>query len=630
MTDLITRRLPADLAARLPRGTGLPSATDRAWWQRLAAARPATAAWLRSEADAVQASRIPDLPLAGVAAFWPTGDRSGHEQPYFARRRRLACLTLAEAIDGDGQRLDAIAEHLWAIVAEPLWVLPAHAGYRRGAMDTSAWIDPVPEPGWEGVDLFAAETAQVLAECVEVLRAPLQARSASLLAWVRQAVTTRVIDPIVHAEPWDWSTPETKWRRWPWWIFTPRNNWTPWCSFGAISAALILDDDRDRAAALVRRLCGALDGYLAVQPADGACDEGLSYWNAAVGELLQTLELLTPVLGEDVFREPLLRALASYPAAVHVGGERFATVADARPLARPRRELLWRFGARCDLPALSALTQVLAAPGAAPGTEHTGAQLMQWRRALCWLPANESAAIAAPTDRDDWLPGVQLLVRRCAGVALVAKGGHNDENHNHNDLGHVALAVDGQPRLLDVGIGTYDRSSFGGERWSSWLVRGAGHNAAVVNGTEQAPGRAYAATAERLADGLRLDLSVAYPVAAGIASYQRSARLSADGVASISDTLAVTTPEWSAAITLYTPDTVTPDASGVLRLHGAGRELQMSVDGDLQVIACEPVPLDDPLLVAGYGPQLTRIRLAGHGPGNAAWWTITVTPHRAP
>jgi hypothetical protein len=614
-TSLATA-LPADLITRLPRGSGLPTADDRAHWKTVAAERPALVAGIIAEAEAALATPVPDLPLAGLAAFWPTGDRVRHETPYFARRRRLGALALAEAITAEGRYLDAIAEHLWAIISEPLWVLPAHAGYRRGAMDQSAWIDPVPAPGWEGVDLFAAETAQVLAECVELLRTPLERRSRSLIDWVQRAVIERVVQPVAAAEPWDATTPETKWRRWPWWIFAPRNNWTPWCSAGVLAATLLCDDDRTRASAVVRRLVGALDGYLASQPADGACDEGPSYWNVACGQVLVALELLADVLPARVWQAPVLHAQARYPLAVHVGGRRFATIADARPDARPRQHLLWRWGTHLGDDGLQRLAAALPDDALEAGT---GSALLSWRRTCAWQPAQRPAAVAV-VPSDSWLAGVQVLVRRAAGVALVVKGGHNDENHNHNDLGHVAVAVDGQPLLVDVGIGAYGRATFGPERYTSWLTRGAGHNAAVINGVEQVAGAAYAASAQRLDDGLALDLTRAYPTTARIESYHRTAQMDATGAIRIEEHLRLP-GAWTAEFTLYTPAGVTVQADGALLHPAQGQGWALRLEGGLALVAVEEQPLDDPLLMAGYGPLLRRLvlRVAGHDTGH---WTL--------
>ena len=38
------------------------------------------------------------------------------------------------------------------------------------------------------------------------------------------------------------------------------------------------------------------------------------------------------------------------------------------------------------------------------------------------------------------------------GLYLAAKGGHNDESHNHNDIGNFIVYADGRPILIDAGV----------------------------------------------------------------------------------------------------------------------------------------------------------------------------------
>ena len=41
------------------------------------------------------------------------------------------------------------------------------------------------------------------------------------------------------------------------------------------------------------------------------------------------------------------------------------------------------------------------------------------------------------------------------GFYVAAKGGHNAESHNHNDVGSFIVYADGYPALIDVGVEAY-------------------------------------------------------------------------------------------------------------------------------------------------------------------------------
>ena len=48
---------------------------------------------------------------------------------------------------------------------------------------------------------------------------------------------------------------------------------------------------------------------------------------------------------------------------------------------------------------------------------------------------------------DFYAPAAQWLVKRTPTYGFAAKGGHNAEHHNHNDIGHFIFAMDGRPIL---------------------------------------------------------------------------------------------------------------------------------------------------------------------------------------
>lgn len=49
---------------------------------------------------------------------------------------------------------------------------------------------------------------------------------------------------------------------------------------------------------------------------------------------------------------------------------------------------------------------------------------------------------------------------RDEGFLFTLRGGHNGESHNHNDLGALAVFLDGRPVIVDPGRVTYTAHSF--------------------------------------------------------------------------------------------------------------------------------------------------------------------------
>src|SRR5690606_39837945 len=67
-------------------------------------------------------------------------------------------------------------------------------------------------------------------------------------------------------------------------------------------------------------------------------------------------------------------------------------------------------------------------------------------------------------------------------LGVVVKSGHNGENHNHNDLGSIAVAVDGVPLLPDLGRETYRSETFSDRRYELWNMRSDWHSTPLPRG----------------------------------------------------------------------------------------------------------------------------------------------------
>jgi len=113
---------------------------------------------------------------------------------------------------------------------------------------------------------------------------------------------------------------------------------------------------------------------------------------------------------------------------------------------------------------------------------------------------------------------------------VAAKGGHNNESHNHNDAGNFIVYLDGLPVLIDSGIETYTAKTFSSSRHEIWTMQSNNHNVLTITGFQQASGITY--TADKVQydssnDAVELVLGIAktYPKKAGIGYWKRSIKL---------------------------------------------------------------------------------------------------------
>ncbi len=464
---------------------------------------------MRAEADRARSTPIPPLPFGLFHLFETTGDRGAYEAPYFDRRRRLAGLALAAVIDGTDDHLTALADLIWDICNEYTWSLPAHLPLGVDAVHAHR------VPPEQVVDLFAAHTAHALAEVLALLGERLD----PWLAYrIRGEVERRIFEPLFN------DPRHFEWESLP-------MNWSAVCGGCAGMSALILVDDRERLAGMIDRVIRSLDCFLEGFGSDGGCPEGIDYWVYGFGFYTYFAEMLRSFTAGriDLLRGERIARIATFPQVVSLGDGAYINYSDAAEHTTIHPGIGSRLAARFDKPI----------PGLRSPDFH-GDPIYRWGNVTRDLLWTDAAALAAPVgDGSFTLADLAWVVERRimdgVTVAFSAKGGHNDEPHNHNDLGHFILHLGGESLLADLGAGVYTRQYFGPERYESLFTGSQGHSVPLINGQGQQAGPDRAADVlnyNQRPDGVEfsLDLTRAYGDV-GLESFTRSFDWSVDTAA---------------------------------------------------------------------------------------------------
>ena len=608
-----------------------PAAAQRKPWEELPA--PLRAAGIR-RGKQLLGHRWPELPAALYLDFARTGNRQRYEGPYFGRRHALGSLVLAECMEGKNRFLDDIANGIWAICEESSWCIPAHNS--GGAL---------PDVARPAVDLFAAETGALLALTWYLLRDRLEAVDPRLPARIRTEVEARILDPFLSRDDFWWMGMRGRGRL---------NNWSPWCTSTCLAAFTLVEPDERRRREAVAKSLGILDRFLAGYHADGGCDEGPSYWTVAGGALFDCLEILrSATRGRiDVYDEPLVQEIGRYIYRAHISGDYYVDFADCPGTVHVPAGLIYRYGRRIGDERLASfgsywhrkagrssllggsLLRVLpnlfdtegigrSGPSAGSGSPRSSGQ---------GTPRAQSRGGRPPFVRDVWLDGTQVMVAReregsDGGLYLAAKGGHNAESHNHNDVGQFIVYSDGEPVLVDPGVGVYTRETFSHRRYEIWTMQSAYHNLPTVNGVQQGVGEQYRAARVRyrLDDagaGISLDLTPAYPKESGIRSWRRICRLDRGAAwVQITEEFALARPSKEVVLSLMTPCRPRPIGPGGFALRTLKGTVLLVFDGHLRA-EVEPIRLDDARLRATWGPRLYRVLLRPRRAVAKALWGI--------
>ncbi len=113
-------------------------------------------------------------------------------------------------------------------------------------------------------------------------------------------------------------------------------------------------------------------------------------------------------------------------------------------------------------------------------------------------------------------PGAEWFVKRGKNYCFAAKGGHNQEPHNHNDVGSFVFLKGGEEIFIDTGSGKYTRQYFSNERYTIFEPSSRSHNVPIIDGEYQKFGREYAARDFKYEDGiLSFDIAGAYGLTDG-------------------------------------------------------------------------------------------------------------------
>lgn len=438
-----------------------------------------------ANADAAMQSEIPQLYASLYLRFATDGNRSEFEAAYFERRILLKKLLLGEIVQNENKYTGKIIDLVWLILEESSWIIPAHNFNTDSATDRTAAKIPL-HYGYDDthtfVDLFSAETAALLSLVYYYLKGKIEASSPNTVNnRILYAVHKRVLTPFMHTENM-------------WWMgYTGEkpNNWNPWILSNILLCTACTQENQLQREQLTAKALRVLDNFIDNYAEDGGCDEGPHYWGEAAGALFDAFEILDDLTGgkTDAFSHPLVYNMMDYIRKVHLTGNFFANFADADPAFYEEGfpEAI-RMGQRTNNAALESFAATLTKE-LLPLYCDYGHNYRALKNMCMQLP-KENNYIAADFDV---LPNLQLAVWRKGKFCVAVKGGHNDESHNHNDIGNFIVLRDGKPIFIDIGAPTYTKDVFSDKRYTVFPTASEYHNLPVVGGHTQKAGALYRA-----------------------------------------------------------------------------------------------------------------------------------------
>ncbi|MDH6306057.1 hypothetical protein M2459_002799 [Parabacteroides sp. PF5-5] len=494
--------------------TPFPTLDDRAGWAK------ADQTMLKKyieDAEALLDYEWPTVPATASLAIARTGNRQVYENISFSKRATLGTLLLAEIAENKGRFIDQIVNGVWSICEESWWGASAHLPPSKeysGLMDVTQPI----------VDLFASETGLLLAWTDYYLGEKLDIISPQIRKRIYNEVDHRLFQPFMTK--YHWWMGESNDGRGP-------NNWNPWICSNWINFVLLLEKDKEKRSSMISRSLAILDEFINWYPQDGGCDEGPSYWGGAASRMYSCFALLN-LASNDAFRyvfdDEKIKNMGRYIYRAQISEEYFLNFADADPKVDISAAQVYLYGKDIQDKDMMEFGAYYVKP--AP-VFRSNAFYMNFF-ALFTQAELKNAPKRLPLLKDVWLPDLEVMVARdkagtTDGFYVAAKGGHNAEAHNHNDVGSFVVYYNGQPLLIDVGRGTYTARTFNSRRYEIWFNCSDYHNLPTVNGINQRCSIEHRATNASYKPGqtpsFSVDIAKAYPSEAGINKWMRTVEL---------------------------------------------------------------------------------------------------------
>lgn len=542
-------------------------------------------------------------------AYERTGNRDVMEEPLEANNRALASLLLAELAEGKGRFVDQLADGVFHACEMTSWALAAHLVVQPSRRALPAYDYPV-------IDLVSADMGGVLSWTYYFMHGAFDRIDPEISRRLRHEIEARVMQPYLTNDSFWWMGRHYK--------GTMLNNWTPWCNSNVLMCFLLMEDNPDTLAHAVRLTMESVDRYLGYIHADGACEEGPSYWDHAAGKLLDYLDLLDWATQGQVslWREPMVRRMGEYIVRSYVGDGWVVNFADASARCDANPWLAYRFGQAVGSDELKGLAALLHKPGAAPSN---GRDLF---RTLTALLVDSGLRRMPPHHEPQpftWYPETQFCyLTTPEGLFVATKGGHNAESHNHNDVGSFSVWIDRTPVLIDAGISTYTRETFGAGRYRIWAMQSGYHNLPMPGGVAQRNGRRYRARDVSARPGrFSLDIAPAYPADAHVERWQRTLDVKGRRVR-LAEAFRLAEASAPNVVNFMTWGSVDTASPGRVVIKVGDVTAELDYDARQFDLVVEPKELADPRLSQVWGKSIFRLSFRAKTPAMRGKYVFTL------
>jgi len=535
----------------------------------------------------------PIIKATDYLAYERSGNRIIMENPYMASCDALAALLMAELAEGKGRFLDQLINGTFHFCEMTTWALSAHVVLQRSHRSLPSYDNPV-------FDLFAGDLGSLLSWTYYFMKDSFNEVDPEISRRLRHELQVRILDTFLNDNSFWWMARNYK-------KGSGLNNWNPWCNSNALMCFMLLENNRDTLAKAVYMSMESVDKYLNYIKSDGACEEGPHYWSHAPGKTFDYLDLLfTLTKGQvDIFQDPFIRRTGEYISHSYVGDNWVVNFADASAKCDASPHLIFRFGKSVNSKEMKGLAATIRT---STSTCPNGRDIF---RTLSALSIDKELSLTVPEHKHGlftWYPETEFCYLTTSdNLFLATKGGHNNESHNHNDVGSFSLWIDNTPVLIDAGVEVYSGKTFSSERYSIWTMQSNYHNLPMINGVSEKAGQNFRATDVKASKGrFSANIATAYPAEAKVKSWVRSYNMKGN-LLQVGDAFELAETIAPNEINFMTWGQIHTSAKGNVTIEVNNVKASLKYDANKFDLTIEPIELTDPNLLNVWGNTIYRL-----------------------
>ena len=527
-----------------------------------------------------------------------TGNRKIMENPNSSNNNAIADLAIAELAEGKGRFIDQLINGIVYSCEMTSWALSAHLPAQHSKRSLPDYTEHI-------IDLVSGDMGALLSWVYYFFHEEFDKVDPIISKRLYKEIKERIIDTYMQEDRFWWMAFDYKGQL--------VNNWNPWCNANVLQCFLLLENDKNKLADAVYRTMVSVDKFINYVHSDGACEEGPSYWGHAAGKMYDYLQLLYDATGGklSLYTNPLIRNMGEYISRTYVGDGWVVNFADASAKGGGDAGLIFRYGKAIGSDEMQKYAAWLSRKkGGIVIT--SGRDIFRTLQCLLYSEDMQKTTPVHQTPEVTWYPETQFCyLKNKKGFFLAVKGGYNNESHNHNDVGTFSLYYNAVPVIIDAGVGTYTRQTFGKERYTIWTMQSNYHNLPMINGVPQKFGSEYKATdvvLDKKKKQLSMNIATAYPDNAEVEKWIRTYRLR-DSSLDISDDFILKKLKNENQVNFLLWGDIDLNTAGKVKISVEGQIVELHYDKSLFTPSLETILLTDPRLSNVWGEKIFRLSL---------------------